>query len=128
MKTIKIFFFCLVTVFVYGNTSCQVADSNAVTNEQFRQIAAGKNVVILDVRTVDEFIAGHIPNSKNIDILQTDAFKQYIAGLPKDKTYLLYCRSGKRSATALNLMKENGFVDVKHLQKGISGWDGELEK
>jgi rhodanese-related sulfurtransferase len=116
--------FCL---FLFINGGCQVADSNAVSNEQFRQIALEKNAVILDVRTVEEFSLGHIPKATNIDVLQPEAFKRFISSLPKNKTYLLYCRSGKRSATALNIMKENGFADVKHLQKGYSGWDGSIE-
>ncbi|RYF99747.1 MAG: rhodanese-like domain-containing protein, partial [Chitinophagaceae bacterium] len=90
--------------------------------------AAGENIVILDVRTANEFNQGHIPKARNIDVLETDMFKQQIALLPKDKTYLLYCRSGKRSATALNLMKENGFANIKHLQKGFAGWDGEVQQ
>ena len=118
----------IVTGLFMASASCQVADTNAISNEQFREISAGKNVVILDVRTADEFKEGHLPAAKNIDVLQSDAFKKAIAALPKDKTYLLYCRSGKRSATAVNLMKESGFADVKHLQKGITGWDGETEK
>jgi rhodanese-related sulfurtransferase len=88
----------------------------------------GKNVVVLDVRTPEEFSGGHIPGAKNIDVLQEEQFRKQVLALPKDKTYLVYCRSGKRSFTALQLMKENGFADVKHLKTGISGWDGPVEQ
>jgi rhodanese-related sulfurtransferase len=127
MNILRIQLMALLSVFLFINGGCQVADSNAVSNEQFRQIASGKDAVILDVRTIEEFRLGHIPAARNIDVLQAEAFKQFISTLPKNKTYLLYCRSGKRSATALSIMQENGFADVKHLQKGYSGWDGSIE-
>lgn len=110
------------------SASCQLSDSSTLSNEQFKAISKDTSVVILDVRTPEEYNNGHIPSAKNIDVLQSSAFKEQIAALPKNKTYLLYCRSGKRSATALNIMKENGFVNVKHLRNGFSGWDGELER
>lgn len=107
--------------------SCQQPDTNAVDNQAFKQAMAGKNVVLLDVRTPEEFSQGHIPGAKNIDVLQEAEFRKQILALPKDKSYLVYCRSGKRSSTALQLMKENGFADVKHLKTGIAGWDGPVE-
>lgn len=110
------------------NASCQVADTNAISNEEFRQISKEKDVVILDVRTTEEFQDGHIENAIHNDVLNPDAFKKFITTLPKDKTYLLYCRSGKRSSTALNIMKESGFSNVKHLQNGITGWNGPVIK
>jgi rhodanese-related sulfurtransferase len=118
----------IISQFLMLNASCQGADTNAISNEQFRQISKEKDVVILDVRTIEEFKEGHIENAINTDVLQAEAFKKYISALPKDKTYLLYCRSGKRSASALNLMKESGFSNVKHLQQGITGWDGQVIK
>lgn len=110
------------------SVACQVSDSAAISNEEFERISKDTGVVILDVRTVDEYSNGHIPSAKNIDVLQSSAFKQQIESLPKNKTYLVYCRSGKRSATALNIMKESGFINVKHLEHGFSGWNGEVAK
>jgi rhodanese-related sulfurtransferase len=124
----RVLLIAIISQFLMLNASCQVADSNAISNERFRQISKEKDVVILDVRTMDEFKEGHIGNAINTDVLQAEAFKKYISALPKDKTYLLYCRSGKRSASALNLMKESGFSNVKHLQQGITGWDGPVIK
>jgi len=125
---IRFIFSAITSLVLMFNASCQVADSNAVTNEQFRLITKEKNAVILDVRTTEEFNDGHIENAIHTDVLQSESFKKYIATLPKNKTYLLYCRSGKRSANALNIMKESGFTDVKHLQQGITGWDGPVIK
>ncbi|MBD0296263.1 MAG: rhodanese-like domain-containing protein [Bacteroidota bacterium] len=47
--------------------------------------------------------------------------------MDKSKTYLLHCRSGKRSTKALNLMKENGFEKVYHLEGSITAWRGAKE-
>src|SRR5687767_4389072 len=107
MKNIKTL---LVSIgsFLFVHASCQSSDTTALSNEQFRQIASGKEVIILDVRTSGEYGQGYIPKAMNIDVLQEEVFKKKIASLPKDKTYLLYCRAGKRSATALKIMKEHG--------------------
>ena len=118
----------LITQLIILNASCQAVDSTAISNGTFKELSAKENVVILDVRTTKEFNEGYIPGAKHIDVLQAEAFKKQIRTLPKDKTYLIYCRSGKRSATALNIMKENGFTNVKHLGNGIRGWDGAIEK
>jgi rhodanese-related sulfurtransferase len=45
-----------------------------------------------------------------------------IKNLPKDKTYLIYCRSGNRSAQACEIMGEEGFENVKNLSGGIMRW------
>lgn len=114
--------------FCFLAAGCQAVDSSAISNDEFRLAAAQPGAVILDVRTADEYQQGHISGAKLIDVLRPEEFKNYILALPKDKTYLLYCRSGKRSFTALTLMKENGFTIVKHLKNGITGWDGPVEQ
>jgi rhodanese-related sulfurtransferase len=95
-----------------------------LTNEQFKQQAAKANSVILDVRTPEEFNAGHIEGAILIDYLETENFTKQILTLDKGKNYLLYCRTGKRSLNAANVMKEKGFKQVSDLKDGISGWNG----
>jgi len=102
----------------------QVDGIRRLTNEQFKQQAAKTNSVILDVRTPEEFNAGHIEGAILIDYLETDNFTKQILTLDKSKNYLLYCRSGKRSLNAANIMKEKGFQQVSDLKDGISGWKG----
>lgn len=126
MRTLTFLFTLLFLASVTG--SCQQPDTNAIDNQAFKQAMALKNAVVLDVRTPEEFSEGHIPGAKNMDVLQDEQFRKQILALPKDKTYLVYCRSGKRSFTALQLMKENGFADVKHLRTGMLGWDGPVEQ
>jgi phage shock protein E len=67
--------------------------------------------VVIDVRTPAEFAAGHLAGAQNIDVEAGD-FATRIASLDKDAKYLLYCRSGRRSAVAAELMAEAGFKDI----------------
>ncbi len=100
--------------------------SETLTPRKFEKRMKEKNTAVIDVRTAEEFASGHIPAAQNIDV-QQENFTSQIQSLDKSKTYLLYCRSGKRSAKALNLMKENGFDKVYHLEGGITAWKGAKE-
>ncbi|WP_258019484.1 rhodanese-like domain-containing protein, partial [Brachyspira hampsonii] len=73
------------------------------------------NLVLLDVRTAEEYMGGSAPNSINIDVLNTD-FKSKIDLLDKNKEYIVYCRSGNRSSIASSIMATNGFLHVYNLQ------------
>lgn len=64
-------------------------------------------VVILDVRTPDEYRSGHIKGAQNIDFYNN--FEQAIQKLPKDKIYYLHCASGRRSGSATEIMRKHGF-------------------
>jgi rhodanese-related sulfurtransferase len=83
--------------------------------------AGNMDFVILDVRTPGEYVTGHIENSFNIDF-EAAAFRDDVKALDTDKTYLVYCRSGRRSAEASAAMIELGFTDVTNMTGGISEW------
>ncbi len=80
-----------------------------------------KNLVILDVRTPEEYKTSHISGASLMDFLAND-FKASLAKLDKTKVYLLHCRSGSRSSSAFALMKRLGFKSVYHLDGGILAW------
>lgn len=80
-------------------------------------------LVILDVRTPEEYREGHLEDSLNIDIYAED-FREQIDELERGKTYLVYCRSGARSARAAGIMDEMGFEDVYNMTGGFLGWSG----
>jgi len=80
--------------------------------------------VILDVRTPKEYDAGYIENCVLIDF-KSYTFKEEIDALDKSYTYLVYCRSGGRSASTLNIMKELGFENVYNMLGGIKAWKKE---
>lgn len=78
--------------------------------------------VILDVRTSDEFAAGHIANAANVCVCATPSFAAAIEGLDTSAKYLVYCRSGRRSTTAVTTMQDMGFSDLSELAGGLLDW------
>ncbi len=80
--------------------------------------------VIIDVRTPDEFGGEHIENATNIDFY-SETFRDMLNNLDKNKTYLIYCRSGGRSGNALNIMAELDFTEVYNILGGILIWEAE---
>ena len=77
--------------------------------------------VILDLRTPPEYQSGHIKGAIMIDYY-SKTFADEIARLDKEKSYLVYCRSGNRSARSMDLLKKLQFKKVYHLASGINGW------
>jgi len=80
--------------------------------------------VIIDVRTPEEFTVEHIENAINIDF-NSENFGDELNKLDKDKTYLIYCRSGNRSGKALEIMEELDFREVYNMSSGIIEWKAE---
>ncbi len=82
---------------------------------------APAGLVVLDIRTPDEFNGGHIEGAVNLDFYESD-FAQSLDALDKDLPYFVYCRSGNRSASAIDTMKDLGFSEVYELDGGIVSW------
>ena len=74
--------------------------------------------VVIDIRTAAEFAEGHVQGAINLDV-ESGAFQAKLSSLDKSVGYALYCRSGRRSAIAAELMATAGFTEVRDL--------GELE-
>ncbi len=89
--------------------------------EAAKAIKANPNLIIIDIRTPQEFANGHIPNAVNIDFKSSD-FKKRIEKLDREKSYLVHCRSGGRSEQSLPIFKKLGFKQLVHLKTGILGW------
>lgn len=85
-----------------------------------------KNAVVLDVRTVDEFADGIIPNAINIDIFKGQGFIYKVEELDKSNNFYVYCKAGSRSAQACNIMNQLGFNNTFNLVGGIMQWHGEI--
>lgn len=108
--------------------SAQVLPGSVVSQQQFRRQMKKKNTILLDVRTAGEYKTGYILNAINYDVLDSLAFVNAVSSLDKNKKYLLYCQSGRRSGKALVIMKSMGYRNVRHLKGGVSEWKGELKK
>lgn len=81
----------------------------------------GGEIVLIDIRTLDEFNSGKIAGATNLDFYSA-SFMSELDLLDKNKTYLIYCRSGSRSNYAINIMKDLGFSEVYELKGGINNW------
>lgn len=92
-----------------------------IAAKKFERLMKKPNTVVIDVRTAEEYHAGHIPGAILLDVNQDD-FAAQIKDLDQNKKYLLYCRSGKRSEKARSIMASEGFSRVRHLAGGIEEW------
>ena len=92
-----------------------IADADKLLKEN-------KSIIVLDVRTAEEFKAGHIPGAKNVDFYAPD-FKAKLGDLDRAPTYLVHCKSGGRSAKTEAQMKELKFKSILHLNEGFSKWE-----
>ncbi|MDH3648636.1 MAG: rhodanese-like domain-containing protein [Saprospiraceae bacterium] len=92
--------------------------------EQFGEYMKRNDAVVLDVRRPDETALGKIEGAVEINVLEED-FVEKLAELDKAQTYLVYCRSGRRSVTACNIMAEQGFGNLYNLEGGYNAWSAE---
>jgi rhodanese-related sulfurtransferase len=81
----------------------------------------GNDAVLLDVRTPEEFSAGHIAGAVNLDFKAND-FEDKLKSLDKSKDYMVYCAVGGRSGKAAVLMKDMGFSSITTLEGGLEAW------
>ncbi len=79
---------------------------------------------VIDVRTPEEFEAGHIEGALNINVKAAE-FVDEIQKLSKTDTLLVYCRSGRRSAYAAQVMVSFGFRKIYDLEGGFLNWESE---
>ena len=92
--------------------------------EQFKEKMVDKEVIVLDVRTPEETALGKIEKAVEINVLDA-SFAEKIEELNKDKTYLVYCKSGGRSVKACNAMSNAGFKNLYNLPDGYTKWSQE---
>ena len=95
--------------------------------EAAKMLEKNPDMMVLDIRTPEEFNSGHIPTSINIDY-KAENFELEIKKLDRSKTYLMHCRSGRRSTAALDTFRKHRFDHIIHIDDGILGWNKELTK
>jgi rhodanese-related sulfurtransferase len=83
--------------------------------------APDHNIIVLDVRTAEEYNNGHIANAINFSH-NTIAEKLDLLSQYKDKKVVLYCRSGYRAGIAGSVLSKNGFTNLHHLTGDMNGW------
>jgi phage shock protein E len=95
-----------------------------VSIDQALKMWENNEVVIIDVRTPQEYKERHIPGVANIPL---DELVNRSNEVPKHMKVLLICRSGNRSSQGTSLLRNNGFGNVYNITKGMSSWHGAIE-
>ncbi len=100
-------------------TAC-AAEFQSLSVDEFETMLKSDSVMLVDVRTPAEFAESHIDGAVNIDV-NNAAFVKNAESLDKSKQLAVYCRSGKRSKRAANVLSDMGFKVIE-LNTGILGW------
>ena len=119
----KFKFIALIVVLILSSFTVIEAQNKIEVNSKkvSKMIRKDKKLIVLDVRTADEFKEGHINGAINIDIRQPDALEK-IDKLDCNAKYIVHCRTHHRSATAAEHMAQNGFKNVYQMMDGFPGW------
>lgn len=115
----------IVSSFSAGAMACASTDSiKSVPSPVFNQAIDHHEAQIVDVRNPEEFAAGHIAGAVNINVNSDDFLEKSKAVLNKADPVYVYCRSGKRSLKAAELLSREGYRIV-NLDNGIIGWEND---
>lgn len=93
-----------------------------ISQTQLQQVLKNdKQVILLDVRTVEEFEEGHIPSAINIPHKELEARLAELSGA-KNTQVVIYCRSGRRAEVARQVLEKSGFNQLDHLSGDFNEW------
>lgn len=107
---------------VLGFAGMSLAEVIPVTPEKVAaSLKKDPKIVVVDLRTPEEYAAGHLAKAVNVNFFSED-FEKELAKLDRTKTYVMHCKSGGRSTKSLAVWKKLGFKKVLHLDTGILGW------
>jgi rhodanese-related sulfurtransferase len=129
MKKQRLKFMPVLLILLIGVAGSVASADRATVRElapaQFKAMLDRRGVdaglVLLDTRTPKEFRQGHIEGALLLDFHAGD-FRDRLKALDRNKTYLIYCRSGNRSAKTLAMLDPLGFRNAYHLRSGLIGW------
>ena len=123
VRTLAICLLLVVGISACGASSAVTGEFSLVSPTEAAAVLAewSPEVVLLDVRTPEEFGQGHVPGALNVDFYAND-FAARLDGLARDVPYVVYCRSGNRSAQAITIMRDQGFSQVWDVDGGIVSW------
>ena len=117
----KLLFSILAALGLFANAQSQSEVEVLEPQAFIERVKADTSAIILDVRQPEEFAEGHLAQAINLDWLNQTVFINSLAKLNKQKTYYVYCRSGRRSQAAAGKLKAEGF-QVVDLKGGYLHW------
>lgn len=113
----------LIALAVTGCTSSTSAVTLVDAGRAETLMETQSDLVVLDIRTPEEVAEGVLPGAMAIDFYSA-SFRDRLEELDRDVPYLVYCRSGNRSADAVTVMTDLGFTEIYELDGGIGSWVG----
>ena len=114
------YFFLLFSLLVFSQENTQVYE--ILSYDDFKNQINNDNVLLFDIRTMDEFNSGHLKGSINIDFYEEKLFDKFFKKVNKSKPIYIYCRSGNRSKKSSEKLKKLGFVKIFDLEGGYKNW------
>jgi phage shock protein E len=110
----------------YAEEPAPVADAPRISQADLlaRMEKKDASLVVLDVRTPAEFAAGHVPGARNVSHDQLAANLAELEPL-RDKDVVLYCRSGRRTLLAEDVLRKAGFTKLLHLDGDYLAWEAQ---
>ena len=114
------YFFLLFSLLVFSQENTQVYE--VLSYDDFKNQINNDNVLLFDIRTMDEFNSGHLKGSINIDFYEEKLFDKFFKKVNKSKPIYIYCRSGNRSKKSSEKLKKLGFVKIFDLEGGYKNW------
>ena len=106
----------------YTTTAQNSVAISVLNKNQFAEAIQGKEVILVDVRTPEEYAEGFIEGAINIDYFDQQSFIKQISELDKKEPVYLYCRSGNRRMKAARQLVTLGFEKVYDLAGGYMSW------
>ncbi len=116
-KNLIILAFSLFSTALFASETPQISQQELLTALK----APSHNIVVLDVRSGEEYKNGHLVDAINISH-NTIAEKLELLSQYKNSTLVVYCRSGRRAGVAEHILTENGFKNLRHLTGDMNGW------
>jgi rhodanese-related sulfurtransferase len=107
-------------VLLIACSSASAAEMRNITAREAKTLLGkNRNVILLDVRTPQEFGQGRIPDSVLIPVSEVE---RRIGEIPKNRPVVVYCAVGSRSLPAARFLSKMGYGDVYNMSDGIVGW------
>lgn len=112
----------VLVLFLASFATAEAQNKIQVNSKEVKELLKkNKDLIIIDVRTPNEFNAGHLKGALNIDVNQYDATSK-IDKLNRNAKYIVYCRTSNRSGMAVQYMMQKGFKTVYQMMDGFPGW------
>ncbi|MFY0687585.1 MAG: rhodanese-like domain-containing protein [Cyclobacteriaceae bacterium] len=94
----------------------------SINAQEFKDLQKEKNTIVLDVRSTAEIKEGAVKGNRQMNVMDP-SFRNKASKLDKSKTYLVYCRSGMRSARACKMLAKEGIENIYNLKGGYMAYE-----